>query len=47
MFVVPVAGVGSWSWWSSRRLSEHGEPEDQSSQAPSVADGDISDRSLD
>jgi hypothetical protein len=22
MFVVPVAAVGGWSWWSSRRASK-------------------------
>jgi hypothetical protein len=28
MFVVPVAAVGGWSWWSARRTSRRGDERD-------------------
>jgi hypothetical protein len=32
MFVVPVAAVGAWSWWNSRRT-----PRDEDQQRPPAA----------
>jgi hypothetical protein len=33
MFVVPVAAVGGWSWWSSRRGGESDERQGPTAQA--------------
>ena len=33
MFVVPVAAVGGWSWWSSRRGARSDDKQDPAAQA--------------
>ncbi|HWX87002.1 MAG TPA: hypothetical protein VNX67_02395 [Solirubrobacteraceae bacterium] len=33
MFVVPVAAVGGWSWWSSRRVARRDDEQGPAARA--------------
>jgi len=37
LYVVPVAAVGGWGWWSSRRISRNRKPPSSPGSSPTAA----------